>query len=802
MKKVLSLVLALSLVLSTFAFTPAFAASVDDVAGEACEDAVNVLVDLGIVSGYEDGTYKPENIVTRAEMAVLIINALALDKYIADQKSSFTDMDGYGWAEPYIAYAQSLGFINGYGDGTFKPGNTVSYDEAATMLVGALGYTADALVGTWPANYVTKAKSLGIMDDITASVGGANRGDIAIMLFNTLDESIGYVDKDGNFQENYDKDYNSDNMITRLGGNVKNGGEPFVLTHVHADDAAINVSEYLGAYVEAYVNSDDEIIAISAVKSVFLTGEFDGADTFVVDDVEYDVVGDVSTTAAGIYSFVNGAVVATEWVYGGDAEYTIAADVSGKKIKEVYSVADWSVIDHDYFAETDALDIEEDHELFGYAFKENDDKEINYSKFALIGAESLEAIPEDAVVYVYTYGGDPTEPISAVVVGTEVVEGEVTKVNKDLDEFTVDGVVYALADQTAGGFSLPVAGDEVAFTLDGYGDIYDIDSLGTKDYAVVVRTANGTTGLGGEDAQIELILADGTCKVFDLDDSIAGFVSTTGGTITVSNLSAQDIIKFHVDKDGVIDEIEEPGVTSIATSAALSITAKGTYDGKTLASDLAVFTYDGVDATDYENYGVASYDSILGSDDVAAKYIYDSTDKVIVAMLITDYSISDDVFGIFTGYANVNGEDYDWTVDVLIDGKVVTLDATTAGKDLAAGTYDDVDAVYILDYDAAGAVKGGFLLSGNLGSDYAATNVAITASSSAIDGNILTVAGTDYNLDKNVVVYKWNADDDAYEAGRVRDLNNAASGAAIYLYSVNGDDKGVYDIAVVAYPAI
>ena len=100
MKKVLSLVLALSLVLGTFAFTPVFAASFDDVAGEACEDAVNVLTELGVVTGYEDGTYKPENIVTRAEMAVLVVNALGLEDYVTSTAtSSFTDMSGYGWAE-------------------------------------------------------------------------------------------------------------------------------------------------------------------------------------------------------------------------------------------------------------------------------------------------------------------------------------------------------------------------------------------------------------------------------------------------------------------------------------------------------------------------------------------------------------------------------------------------------------------------------------------------------------------------------------------------------------------------------
>jgi hypothetical protein len=149
MRKVLSFVLVLSLVLGSFGM--AFAAPLSDIAGENSEEAVNVLTELGVVSGYPDGTYKPDNIVTRAEMAVIVVRALGLADY-ATGTSSFSDMGGH-WSNPYVAYATSLGIIAGYPDGTFRPDKTVSYDEAATMLVAALGYNADSLVGTWPANF-------------------------------------------------------------------------------------------------------------------------------------------------------------------------------------------------------------------------------------------------------------------------------------------------------------------------------------------------------------------------------------------------------------------------------------------------------------------------------------------------------------------------------------------------------------------------------------------------------------------------------------------------------------------------
>ncbi|HPF19565.1 MAG TPA: S-layer homology domain-containing protein, partial [Bacillota bacterium] len=212
MRKVLSLVLVLALVLGSFAFT--FAATPSDVVGEDSEDAVNVLMELGVVAGYPDGSFKPAGIVTRGEMAKIIICALGLDDY-ASGSSSFSDMAGH-WADKYVAYAVSLGIINGYPDGTFKADNTVSYDEAAKMLVASLGYTEESLVGSWPVNWVTKAKVLGILDGIKAGSAGANRGDIAIMTYQTLDQEIGKVNKDGDFVTALTSVGTSDNMLTRL----------------------------------------------------------------------------------------------------------------------------------------------------------------------------------------------------------------------------------------------------------------------------------------------------------------------------------------------------------------------------------------------------------------------------------------------------------------------------------------------------------------------------------------------------------------------------------------------------------
>mgnify|MGYP002581384540 CR=1 FL=1 len=95
MKKVLSIVLSIAMVVC-LAPTMAFAATTNaqsnaaysDITGTACEGAVNVLSALKVVDGFTDGTYKPEQTVTRAQMAKLIVTALGVADYATAKTSS------------------------------------------------------------------------------------------------------------------------------------------------------------------------------------------------------------------------------------------------------------------------------------------------------------------------------------------------------------------------------------------------------------------------------------------------------------------------------------------------------------------------------------------------------------------------------------------------------------------------------------------------------------------------------------------------------------------------------------------
>ncbi len=169
MKKKLFKIAALTLTLLLSA-NGVFAAVPDDVKGQSYEAAVSALMDKGIITGDTDGKFNPDSTLTRAQACVIVVKTMnppsAEVVGTATQpaeKSGFSDMAGYGWAEGYISYAVKNGVTKGYPDGTFKPGNPVTINELITMVLRAADYTDETLGGTWPSNYLDKAAELNLL---------------------------------------------------------------------------------------------------------------------------------------------------------------------------------------------------------------------------------------------------------------------------------------------------------------------------------------------------------------------------------------------------------------------------------------------------------------------------------------------------------------------------------------------------------------------------------------------------------------------------------------------------------------
>ncbi|WP_066506291.1 S-layer homology domain-containing protein [Abyssisolibacter fermentans] len=150
-------------------------------------EAGNKLKLLGIYKGYEDGSLKLDNNITRAEFTTLAVRLICKDnENFNNTDNAFNDADSH-WAKNYINTASEIGLINGYPDGSFKPDNQISNAEVLTVLIRLLGYDDTLDVNkTWPENYMDRSLNLNISDNETSPSIMSTRGNVAVYISRCL----------------------------------------------------------------------------------------------------------------------------------------------------------------------------------------------------------------------------------------------------------------------------------------------------------------------------------------------------------------------------------------------------------------------------------------------------------------------------------------------------------------------------------------------------------------------------------------------------------------------------------------
>ena len=122
--------------------------------------AVANLSDLGVVSGYSDGSFQPQKTISRAEAAKLLITSVKSKSFIDTvsgrlQGNPFYDVQLREWFGPYVALTAQYGITGGYPDGSFRPHNTINLAEALKMILEAYGVnTVYARLNQTPLLYV------------------------------------------------------------------------------------------------------------------------------------------------------------------------------------------------------------------------------------------------------------------------------------------------------------------------------------------------------------------------------------------------------------------------------------------------------------------------------------------------------------------------------------------------------------------------------------------------------------------------------------------------------------------------
>ncbi|MBQ8300718.1 MAG: S-layer homology domain-containing protein, partial [Clostridia bacterium] len=157
------------------------------------EDIMSLLSELNIMVGDADGNLRLDDYVSRAEFAKIAVASSKSKNTIAAgiKVSPFKDVTYKHWSAPYVRAAVSAGIVAGYVDATFKPDNTVSYEEALTMVLKVLGYTDDDFGYSWPYGQMGLADNLEITKNVNANQGDMlTRRQVANLIYNALNTKM------------------------------------------------------------------------------------------------------------------------------------------------------------------------------------------------------------------------------------------------------------------------------------------------------------------------------------------------------------------------------------------------------------------------------------------------------------------------------------------------------------------------------------------------------------------------------------------------------------------------------------
>ncbi len=402
LKRILSAVLAVALcftslcVLADDAETKTATSFSDIQSGTKLSEAVNELVVYGIISGYPDGTFKPEGQITRAEFAAVITRFKGLGSNSAsDAVTGFADLDAdvqNAWARPYVKAAIDAGIINGFEDGTFRASDPVTYEQAVKMIICAIGYNviADSEYKklqitnpdtvTWSSGYIAAATKNNIT--LNAAVADvlqpATREIVAMLAFNALDAPKINVVTDADGKVTYEKDNTSNrddlssqatkvegvitaNCYTALDGQetglsdrqirVKTDDGEFTYT-LGTALADVDVEDVLGRRLNVYVDGDTvtKLVYKSDTETVIEESQID---SLTADAITYrDENGRNSTVSISGYTFIYNGKYTSEPLSaltksGGKYEfkngYIKLLESGGERIAKVTSFDVWVV---------------------------------------------------------------------------------------------------------------------------------------------------------------------------------------------------------------------------------------------------------------------------------------------------------------------------------------------------------------------------------------------------------------------------------------------------------------------------
>ena len=507
-------------------------------------DVVDTLVSLGVINGYTDGSFKPNDTVTRAEMAKMIYvlrtgnsDASAYN----NDKTSFTDVNGH-WAAGFIKYCQSVGIIAGQSATKFAPDQTVTAQEAAKMLLVTLGYDAQkaGLVGiNWASKTNALADENGLLEDVNTSfTGPCPRQYAAQLIYNAIDAATVVWRDDAYTKYNYNGDENKTIGEKYMGLSKTVGILSDVTKDTDKDTYTLsvdkNADESTGKGLSTFtkVTKDYSALKYQKVKVLYkdkdkVFGVYSMTDdntvaTAVMDDVKMD--GGKLKIDGTKYTLADAAKTAVyvDGVYqvNKDINTYVTANAEGKNVGRASSVQ--------------AISNDDTNKINVLKVTTYDVKKVTYVGTDYINAGGSKK--NDAWNYPSDIKKDDYAVLSTaknyaddkgLITKAETVEGKVVGTKGD-DQVKIGDTWYT-ADYKSGSTVIdnwPKSGATVKLVLvNGFVKLVDTVTAGTADMAMVIETGSAS-GLGSSKVA-DLMFADGTRKTVELnDDSEYGYNGT------------------------------------------------------------------------------------------------------------------------------------------------------------------------------------------------------------------------------------------------------------------------------------
>ncbi len=718
--------------------------------------AVNRLASIDILKGYEDGSFKPEGTITRAEAAAVLVRMIGKEKLASYSTglSQFSDMTGH-WGNGYVNVAASAGIIIGYPDGSFGPENKVTYAEIVTMMVRSLGAgEAVGASGTWPSNYLNFAIIEGLTDDVAIIPNApAVRGDVAKIASATLDAPMWKA-----------TGFNSDGTRTYAKTDANNGGvktlfeEKLELTKHEMytimeslGNGSLDIDQFKagkdgndandtidaneistfrfakglarqvipGQEVDIWVNKDNRVIMIQHANDTKQT-LVNFSD--VTDVAASTMMFKLTDGTEKKYNLLAGTVYVIDGVVGVKGNINKNLDLSGaallnsdNKVTHVYVtnynkamvVGDISINEKDNIYRINA-DRNSPYNDTRLSYDLDDD--IVYVRNARGQQITLDDINEGDMI-LYT-----TNKNYLVVYPANIVEGTIDAEDKETLE--VDGQSYKINPNFEGGslISSVSIDDEVKMFLDTAGQIVAIEKTrggsANGDYGVIVDMYDYTDEKGATKVKVEIFnLSSGNLtglKLFDAEKTDEAGVVFTGedffnesnktirnaagiaadvyadyvGKVVEYDVKSDKIILYAVDSDEIVDN-------GLATSSVSVSKEKFTIGGSNYyveSSKVKVYQAVEIDTDNVITMKELSFSSLkdisniefilvdFDDDKDTAAIVYvpmrDSADadNIVDTKQILNKS-NDDNLGVITNIKALTGGDYKVTV-MTNDGSV------------------------------------------------------------------------------------------------------------------------------------